>query len=67
MTDEIRQLMGQRRKKNDDDSAYNSINIVFKGKVRETKERDKCTEIETLQAKHDTFTLHLKTKELTLL
>ncbi|KAH1028268.1 hypothetical protein HUJ05_001642, partial [Dendroctonus ponderosae] len=39
-------------------------NKIIKRKIRETKEtevRNMCTEIETLQANHDSFNVHKKT------
>lgn len=69
MTDEILDLMNERRKyKTRDISKYKKTNKLIRRKCRDAKEQwmaEKCQEIETLQNKYDTFNLHKKIKEMT--
>ncbi|GJQ88249.1 hypothetical protein Trydic_g13237 [Trypoxylus dichotomus] len=68
MTNQILELMEQRPKKKDDTIGYNNLKRIIKKKIKESKEADieeKCTEIETLQAKHENFNVHRKVKEIT--
>ena len=68
MTDEILELMNERRKyKTTDHIQYKTLNKDIRRKCREAREMwmsDKCKEIEILQEKHDSFNLHKKVKEL---
>lgn len=67
MTDEIIELMDERRKhKNKNVETYNSIDRKIKKEIRTAKEQwaaDQCEEIESLEKKHDYFNLHRKVKE----
>lgn len=69
MTDEILEMMDERRKlKNADPEAYRQIHGVIKRKIREAKERwmsERCQEIEELDRKHDSFNMYKKVKEVT--
>lgn len=70
MTGEILALIEERRMKKiaKDMTGYRTINIQIRKKIREAKEqelKEKCTDIERLQAKHDTFSVHKKVKEIT--
>ncbi|XP_030761955.1 craniofacial development protein 2-like [Sitophilus oryzae] len=69
MTDEILQLMDQRREhKSRDTIAYKRCNKEINKAIITAKEKwisEKCVELEDLQKKHDSFTLHKKIKELT--
>jgi len=68
MTDEILQIMDERRKqKGVDEKEYKRLHVKIKRKIREAKNewlRKQCEEIEHLQAIHDDFNLHKKFKEL---
>lgn len=67
MTEEILQLMDERRKvKTRNKQKYIELHRTIRKKIRETKAKfldEECKEIEQLQAKHDTFNLHKKVKE----
>lgn len=69
MTDEILNLMDQRRRyKNQDEIRYNNLNKEIRRKIRDAKSlwiEGKCNEIEELERKHDSFNLHKKVKEMT--
>lgn len=58
MTDEILELMEERRKVKNKENEYRTINNIIKKKIREAKEqevKEKRIEIEALQNKHDSF------------
>lgn len=58
----------RREQKNDLFTKYKTINNLIKRKCKDAKETwlsEKCTEIENLQKKHDTFNVHKKIKEMT--
>lgn len=67
MTDEILDLMDQRRKfKNKDEVMYHTLQRNIRSKIRQAKEEwltIECKEIETLEAKHDSFNVHKKVKQ----
>lgn len=66
MTEEILCMMEDRRNAKDNKNYYNNINNEIKRAIKIAKENwfsSKCTEIESLQQKHDSFNLHKKIKE----
>lgn len=68
MTQEIINLMDERRKHKTNPTVYKQINKIIRKKCREAKENwmaAKCQEIEQLQVKYDTFNVHKKVKEMT--
>lgn len=68
MTSEILELMAERRKQKNNLPKYKTINNFIRRKCRDATETwlsEKCTEIENLQKKHDTFNVHKKIKEMT--
>uniref|UniRef100_A0A8D8SH15 Craniofacial development protein 2 n=1 Tax=Cacopsylla melanoneura TaxID=428564 RepID=A0A8D8SH15_9HEMI len=68
MTEEILGMMEERRISKNDPQKYKNIQKAIRNKIREAKEKeleDRCTEIEFLQQKHDSYNLHRKVKELT--
>lgn len=69
MTEEILTLMDERRRcKNRDNIKYREIQTTIKQKIRLAKEKwmaERCTEIEELEKKYDSFNLHKKVKEVT--
>ena len=69
MTDDILHMMDQRRLvKNKDERKYKEINRTIRREVRRAKEarmKEKCSEIEELQAKHDHTNIHRKIREAT--
>lgn len=68
MTDEILELMNERRKyKTMNNTRYKQLQSQIRRKIREAKETyfsERCNEIEELQSKYDNFNLHKKVKEL---
>lgn len=69
MTDEILSLMAERGLcKNRDQTKYKEIDKQIRREIRRAKEQwmeDKCTEIETMEEKHDHFNIHKLVKETT--
>ncbi|XP_030747669.1 uncharacterized protein LOC115876118 [Sitophilus oryzae] len=68
ITQEILDLMDDRRKQKANPIEYKRLNGIIRKKCREEKEiwmSTKCQEIEQLQAKYDTFNVHKKVKEFT--
>uniref|UniRef100_A0A8D8VL77 Craniofacial development protein 2 n=2 Tax=Cacopsylla melanoneura TaxID=428564 RepID=A0A8D8VL77_9HEMI len=70
MTDEIINLMEERRKRKleNDINGYRKVNAEIQRKIRTAKQQElseKCAEIEISQAKYDTFSVHKKVKEIT--
>ncbi|XP_060533833.1 uncharacterized protein LOC132706497 [Cylas formicarius] len=69
MTDKILKLMDERRKyKTTDINRYRELNRAVRSECRKAKEgwlAEKCSEMEALQNKHDSFNLHKKIKEFT--
>lgn len=69
MTDEILSLMTERGLcKNRDQTKYKEIDKQIRREIRRAKEQwmeDKCTEIETMEEKHDHFNIHKLVKETT--
>ena len=67
MTDEILQLMNERRQhKNRSEEEYRKVHRLITKRIKEAKEAwlsERCEEIETLDKKHDTFNVHKKIKE----
>lgn len=66
MTDEILQMMEERRKAKGDGIRYNSIQRQINQEIRTAKEywlRQQCEEIELLEKKHDLFNMHKKIRE----
>ena len=67
MTEEILQLMGERRKyKNKDQQKYKELQSKIKLEIKIAKEQwmtNRCAEVEELLKKHDNFNLHKKLKE----
>lgn len=67
MTPEILELMNERRTHKANPTLYAELNKRIRRKCRDAKEQwmsEKCSEIETLQEKYDTFNLHKKVKEM---
>ncbi|KAH1025011.1 hypothetical protein HUJ05_009825 [Dendroctonus ponderosae] len=67
MADEILTLMNTRTFKDKDKDQYNQVNILIKNKICKAKQHwleDKCTEIEELATKYDSFNMHKRMKEL---
>ena len=69
MTEEILQLMDTRRKyKNRNPDKYRETHGKIKLKIREAKEnwlKDKCYEIERLEAKYDFHNMHKEIRHMT--
>lgn len=68
MTEEILEMMDRRRKMKNNPDEYRSINKEIRKQIRAAKEKEiqqKCTEIEYLQSKYDSFNVHRKVKEVT--
>jgi hypothetical protein len=68
MTDEILDLMEERRKHKQNNSKYNRLKILIRRKIREAKEKkatERCAEIEIFQNRYDSFNVHRKIKEVT--
>ncbi|XP_050513133.1 uncharacterized protein LOC126888800 [Diabrotica virgifera virgifera] len=69
MTDNILQMMDQRRLMNNRDAKkYQEINQTIKKEIRRAKEtwmQEKCKLIEELQVKHDHINIHRKIREAT--
>lgn len=67
MSEEILDMMEDRRKvKNNDIATYKRIDKEIKNAIRNAKNdwlTERCTEIQILQQKHDSFNLHKKVKE----
>uniref|UniRef100_A0A6P7GAQ2 Uncharacterized protein LOC114337589 n=1 Tax=Diabrotica virgifera virgifera TaxID=50390 RepID=A0A6P7GAQ2_DIAVI len=67
MTNEILDMMEERRKSKDQDmSLYKRIDKDIKKAIRiakDTRLREQCAEIQQLQHKHDSFNMHKKVKE----
>lgn len=67
MTDSILDMMESRRKAKDRDTTkYKQIDKEIKGSIRKAKSRwleERCSEIEALENKYDSFNLHKKVKE----
>lgn len=66
MTDEILQMMEERRLHKNKDT-YKGIQREIRKKIRCTKEKwyeGKCSEIEELMSKNDSFNVHKKVKEM---
>lgn len=67
MTDEILELMEQRKRNKDNSFEYKRIHTIIRRKTREAKEKEKeeqCQEIEYYQSRYDTFNIHRKVKEV---
>lgn len=68
ITSEIINLMEKRRSyKGKNEQQYKETQRILRTKIRKAKEdyyKQKCEEIEELQAKHDSFNIHKKIKEL---
>ncbi|XP_048483641.1 craniofacial development protein 2-like [Plutella xylostella] len=68
ITDEIMDLMIQRREvKHTDPAKYRLIHRLIGRKCIEAKENwinDRCTEVESLQARHDSFNMYKKINEI---
>lgn len=68
MTSEILQLMEDRRLQKNNKENYYGINRIIKREIKKAKEKwinEQCSEIETLERKHDSFHLHKKIKVMT--
>lgn len=69
MSEEILDLMDIRRTyKNKHQEKYNEIQTEIRNKIRKAKEEwltGQCEEIEKLEAKHDSFNMHKKIKQIT--
>uniref|UniRef100_A0A8D8YBA7 Craniofacial development protein 2 n=3 Tax=Cacopsylla melanoneura TaxID=428564 RepID=A0A8D8YBA7_9HEMI len=68
MTNEILELMEQRRQNKGNTNEYKRIQIIIRRRIREAKEREKteqCDEIEYYQSRYDDFNVHRKVKEAT--
>lgn len=68
MTDEILQMIQERRKHKNKNSTYREINTKIRRKIKEAKRvwiSEKCEEIEALDKKYDSHNMHKKIKELT--
>lgn len=66
MTEDILELMEERRKHKNNKQLYKEIQRTIDTKIKEAKEdwiNEMCDEIEELDNKHDTFNLHKKLKE----
>ncbi|XP_050514333.1 craniofacial development protein 2-like [Diabrotica virgifera virgifera] len=67
MTDEILELMEQRRKLKDNKTKYKEKQKLIKQKIKVAKEKwmeDKCKELEKLNEKDDTFNMFKKVREV---
>ncbi|VEN57771.1 unnamed protein product [Callosobruchus maculatus] len=68
MTDEILQLMEERRRhKNKNSRKYREVNREIQRKVRRAKEQwmnERCEEVELLEERNDHFAVHKKVKEV---
>uniref|UniRef100_A0A8D8XEP5 Craniofacial development protein 2 n=1 Tax=Cacopsylla melanoneura TaxID=428564 RepID=A0A8D8XEP5_9HEMI len=68
MTEDILELMEQRRQNKGNTNEYKRIQIIIRRRIREAKEREKteqCDEIEYYQSRYDDFNVHRKVKEAT--
>lgn len=68
MTQEILDLMEQRRKRKNHLDKYKDINKQIKKKIKEAKEawiKEQCEEMETYEKKYDAFNMYKKVKEIT--
>lgn len=68
MTDEILNMMEDRRLAKGNKEEYNRINRNIKREIKHAKEnwmRDRCREMEELEERHDAFQMHKKVKEVT--
>ncbi|KAL1458712.1 hypothetical protein WDU94_008838 [Cyamophila willieti] len=68
MTDEILELMEERRINKGNQIEYRRIQNIIRKKIREAKEKEmseKCEDIEYYQSKYDEFNVHKKVRELT--
>uniref|UniRef100_A0A8D8W5N2 Craniofacial development protein 2 n=2 Tax=Cacopsylla melanoneura TaxID=428564 RepID=A0A8D8W5N2_9HEMI len=68
ITDEILDLMEERRLCKGRPNDYRNMKILVRRKIREAKEKEvkeRCEEIEALQKKHDSYNMHRKVKEAT--
>lgn len=68
MTNEILQMMEERRLVKRNPEEYKNINKIIKKKIREAKEKEakeKCDEIEALQSRYDSFNVYRKINEIT--
>ncbi|KAL1446308.1 hypothetical protein WDU94_012325 [Cyamophila willieti] len=68
MTEEILDLMEQRRLSKGNSKDYKELNNDIRRKIRRAKEneqKEKCEEIEAYQNKFDEFNVHRKVKEVT--
>jgi hypothetical protein len=67
MTEDILKMMNERQMAKQNPAKYKQINRNIRKACSEAKEKwwtEKCAEIEELQAKHDSFNLHKKVKEV---
>lgn len=65
MTDNILQLLEDRRKSKNDKTKYNDINRQIRKEIRMAKEvwlKAQCEEIELLEQKYETFNMHKRVK-----
>lgn len=68
MTEEILELMEERRMAQGNKREYNRIHKIIRIRIRKAKEKEmieQCEEIEYLQSKHDDFNIYKKVRELT--
>lgn len=68
MTEEILNLMEQRRKQKQHPDKYKKIQKNIRKKIREAKEnelKEQCEEIEFYQSRYDDFNVHRKVREAT--
>jgi hypothetical protein len=68
MTQDILDLMEQRRKMKNYPDKYKEINKHIKKRIKEAKEewiKEQCEEMETYEKKYDAFNMHKKVKEIT--
>uniref|UniRef100_A0A8D9EV91 Craniofacial development protein 2 n=1 Tax=Cacopsylla melanoneura TaxID=428564 RepID=A0A8D9EV91_9HEMI len=68
MTNEILELMEERRQVKDIPAVYKNVQNEIRRKIREAKEKEKqeqCLEVEYHQSRFDEFNVHRKVKEIT--
>jgi Reverse transcriptase (RNA-dependent DNA polymerase) len=68
MTNEILELMEQRKERKNNPCEYKRMQTIVRRKIREAKEKEKieqCEEIERYQSQFDNFNVHRKVKEIT--
>lgn len=68
MTDDIMDLVEERRKQKNNTESYKKINKEIQTRIREAKQKEideKCREIEILQSRFDDFNVHKKVREIT--